>query len=391
MGASNQADSLLWRHPMKPRILILSFSPIASDARVLKQIAVFARDYRVTTLGYGPAPDSVERHIRLPDDRVYWRYDRGAVVTRRYRRAYRTNPAVAFTRSAVSPHEFDVILANDIDAVGIALELAPRYGVHADLHEYAPRQKEDDLRWRVFVAPFVRWMCRRFLPRASSVTTVGEGIAREYVRRFAVEAQVVTNSAPFASLSPTVVHDPIRLVHSGACLRGRGIEEILEGVLRTRAAVSLDLFLVPNDPHFLGEIRETVRDHAAITVHDPVPYSLLTETLNAFDVGVHLLPPANFNNAWALPNKVFDYLQARLGVIVGPSPEMAALVQKTENGIVAPGFRAQDLARVLDDLSPAQVEAWKQASDKSASSLSADSQVIVWKRAVDAIVAGRGG
>ena len=41
---------------MKPKLLILSFSPIASDARVLKQVDLFAEDYEVTTCGYGPAP-----------------------------------------------------------------------------------------------------------------------------------------------------------------------------------------------------------------------------------------------------------------------------------------------------------------------------------------------
>ncbi|MGO3482613.1 MAG: glycosyltransferase family 1 protein, partial [Cellulosimicrobium funkei] len=51
----------------RPRLLILSFSPIASDARVLKQVHAFQDDYQVTTCGYGPAPGGVE-HLRIPDD-----------------------------------------------------------------------------------------------------------------------------------------------------------------------------------------------------------------------------------------------------------------------------------------------------------------------------------
>lgn len=375
---------------MTVRLLILSFSPIASDARVLKQVSALGSDFELVTCGYGDTPPGVAEHIRIPDDRVYWRYDRTSVILRRYHRAYRTNPAVAFADSALRGRDFDVILANDIDTVGLALALEPRLGVHADLHEYAPRQKEDVLRWRLFVAPFVRWMCRRFLPRAASVTTVGAGIAREYSRRFGVEAQVVTNSAPYADLKPTPVGDPIRLVHSGACLPERGIDQIFEAVLRTRTDVTLDLILMPNDPGYLEVLRSRAVATDRIVVRDAVPYGSLLTTLNAYDVGVHVLPPVNFNNAWALPNKFFDYIQARLGVVIGPSPEMSATVIERGNGAIAAGFTTDDLVGVFDALRPETVAEWKTRSDAAAFELSAGSQVEVWRRSVAAIAAKAG-
>ena len=76
-------------------LLIISFSEIRSDARVLKQVREFTRDFDVTTCGYGEQPDGVVEHIRLPDDAPAWRYDKPSVVLRRFRRAYWTNPAVA--------------------------------------------------------------------------------------------------------------------------------------------------------------------------------------------------------------------------------------------------------------------------------------------------------
>ena len=364
----------------KPTLLILSFSPIASDARLLKQIAALGDRFELTTLGYGERPNGVHEHIRLPDDRVYWRYDRLGVVLRRYRRAYWTNPAVSFVSETVRPGAFDAVLANDIDTVGVALALRPRHGVHADLHEYAPRQKEDVPRWRRFVAPFVRWMCRTFLPQVRSLTTVGAGIAREYEARFGVHADVVTNSAPFADLHPVPVSAPIRLVHSGACLPGRGIDQIVDAVGRTRADVTLDLYLMPNDPGFLERLRVAAAADARIRLHDAVPYERLIATLNDYDVGVHILPPVNFNNAWALPNKFFDYIQARLGVIIGPSPEMKALVEERGFGAVATGFDAESLVRVLDELSAERVSEWKRRADAAAHDLSAQSQVEVWRR-----------
>lgn len=371
------------------RLLIVSFSPIAADARVLKQVRRFAGEYDVHTLGYGPAPDGVAGHIRVPDEFPVWRYDRASVVLRRYARAYWSNPAIAFARDAMAGSAWDGVLANDVDAVGLALALKPTRGVHADLHEYAPRQKEDMPRWRRFVAPFVHWMVREFVTDAASVTTVGGGIADEYAREFGLVCEVVTNAAPYAPLAPTEVAPPLRLVHSGAALRDRNITTILDAVEATTADVTLSLYLTPNDPAFLDELRARAARSERITLFDPVPYSELSRTLNGHDIGIHILPPVNFNNRWALPNKFFDYVQARLGVIIGPSPEMAGVLTEHGFGAVTSGFDAASLARTLDELEPARVAEWKRHADDAASALSSESQVEVWAAAVDRLMHGQ--
>jgi len=369
------------------RLLIISFSRIEADARVLKQVSRFSRDLEVHTVGYGETPPGATSHIRIPDDMPVWRYDRASVMLRRYETAYWGNPAIAFASRALQGTRWDAVIANDVDAVGLALAQDSAHGVHADLHEYAPRQKEDVLKWRLFVAPFVRWMCRRFVVRAASVTTVGQGIADEYRREYGIRADVVTNAAPFVDLTPTPVGEPIRLVHSGAALRDRNILAILDAVEATTADVSLDLYLTPNDPGFLEEVRGRAMAAPRITLHDPVPYAQLSSVLNAHDIGVHLLPPVNFNNTWALPNKFFDYVQARLGVIIGPSPEMARLLGEHGVGAVADDFSAKDLTRLLDRMTVEQVRMWKHASSDAASELSGERQVEVWVDAVERLLA----
>lgn len=371
----------------RPQVLVISFSAIESDARVLKQIARLSRDAEVHTVGYGTVPPGASSHIRIPDDRPVWRYDRAMVVLRRFRAAYWSNPAISFAAQALDGTRWDAVVANDVDAVGLALAQRSAHGVHADLHEYAPRQKEDVRRWRLFVAPFIRWMCRRFVVRADSVTTVGEGIADEYKREYSIHADVVTNAAPYAELTPTPVADPIRLVHSGAALRDRNILAILDAVEATRTEVALDLYLTPNDPAFLEEVRARAAASARITLHDPVPYAQLSGVLNAHDVGIHLLPPVNFNNTWALPNKFFDYVQARLGVVIGPSPEMARVLVEHGFGAVSGGFTADDLVTTLDGMSADDVTAWKQAAHAASRELSGERQADVWASAVAALLA----
>jgi len=370
----------------RPSLLIVSFSPIASDARVLKQVRLFADELDVTTCGYGPAPDGVVAHLRIPDDAEHWRKDPRWLLSRQYRRVYETNAAVRAARVALAGRRFDVVLADDVDTVPIALNHGAR--VHADLHEYAPKQNTELRRWRWFVAPYMRWLCRRFVRRADSVTTVGQGIADEYARVFGIRAEVVTNAAPYAALEPGEVADggPLRLVHAGAALRNRHLETLVEAAVATRTDVSLDLFLVPNDPGYLAELRALAAGSAHVRLHDALPYAELVRRLNGFDVGVHVLPPVSFNNAWALPNKFFDFVQARLGVVVGPSPEMARLVREHSLGAVTEDFTPEALTVVLDSLTPAQVRAWKHASHTAARNLSSDTQTQTWHRAITALL-----
>lgn len=368
----------------RPRLLILSFSPIASDARVLKQVHAFRDDYEVTTCGYGPAPDGVE-HLRIPDEVRADDTDFRLLAARAYRAAYSSTGAVRVARRLLADRSFDVVLADDVETVPLALEIAPPETVHADLHEYSPRLHDDVRAWVFWRAPYVRWQCRRFVRRVASTTTVGHGLARQYERDFGFRPDVVTNATPYADLEPVPVGETVRVVHSGAALRNRNLGLLIEAVEAASAPVTLDLYLAPNEPAYLDELRALAGRGSRTRVHDAVPYAQLVSTLHAYDVGVHVLPPVNFNNRFALPNKFFDYVQARVGVVVGPTPAMARLVREHGLGVVTEGFDVDAIRDVVDALTPESVAAWKRAADEAAEPLSAEAQLPVWVRAVAAL------
>ena len=313
-------------------------------------------------------------------------------MARRYEAAYRGAPVVRAAADLLVGRRarFDVVLADDIDTVPLALDLAPRGGVHADLHEYHPRQNEELRRWRWFVAPYYRWLVRTYGTQADSVTTVGEGIAREYRLRFGMRAGVVVNAPHFVALEPAPVHEPLRLVHSGNAQRHR-LDVILAAMDLVTVPMTLDLYLMPNDPAYLEELAERYAASDRVRIHPPVAPHELPTTLNAHDVGVYVLPPVSFNHLWALPNKIFDFVQGRLALVVGPSPEMAALVRRHGLGVVTDDFSAESLARALERLTRDDVGRYKAASHAAAHELSAEQQVRGWQRAVDALAARVGG
>lgn len=365
-------------------LLIISFSPVARDARILKQIALLREDYRITTCGYGPAPEGVHEHIEVPEGTIN-RVNGKLAALRQFRRVYWSQQGPAWAREHLRG-TWDVVIANDADTVLLAFEIAPPERVHVDLHEFFPALHAQNPTWRRFVSPYFRWIVRRHVSRAASVSTVSAAIAREYRRLVGLDVLVVTNAAPHrADLEPMPVNSPIRLVHSGAALRNRDLALIVEATAMARTDVTLDLYLAPNDPAYIEELREMGRESGRVVVHDPVPYRDLADTLNAYDVGVHVLPPVNMNHELALPNKIFDYTQARLGLVVGPSVEMANHVRTYGLGLVAEGFSAQDVAAAFDELTVDGVQGFKAASHRIAREVGAEAVVEPWRSAVDAI------
>lgn len=364
----------------------MSFSPIRSDPRVLKQVALFRGKYHLITCGYGAAPDGADEHFALAADAVGWPSDRVGLLGRRYRRAYERMSAVQQARGLLAGISVDVILANDLNTLPLALELKPRYGVHADLHEFAPKEKDDDLKWRLFVAPYMRWLCRTYLPRARSLTTVAPGIAAQYTKDFGVAADVVTNAAPYTAGSPRPVGEKIRLIHSAAGQRYRKLENLVEAMRSAAPGVELDMIVMPNEPDYVAELKQAAAGVPAVKFRDPVPYAELVRTLSDYDVSLVFLPPTNFNMENALPNKFFEAVQARLGVIVGPSPSMVEIVKEYGFGTVTPDFTPDALARTIQSLDRARIMEWKQAADRAAGPLAAESQVKIWEAAIRALL-----
>lgn len=375
----------------KPRLLILSFSPLHRDARLLKQIRGFAPVYDVTTCGFGPSPHPDVTHFELPAPA---RIGRGVsvlrealVIARVYRPAYAGANYVLAAREMLAGRTFDAVLADDVDTVPLAMELFGPERVHVDLHEHWPSLNGDMFRWRLGRARYYRWLVRRFVTRAASVTTVSDGIAAEYTREFGMPVDVVLNATPYMELEPTPVHDPLRLVYSGMGAAKRGIETLIEASARTHRDVTLDLYLVGVSDGYRASLQTFIVECGApARILPAVPYEKLLATLNTYDVGMYAPSPINLNYELSLPNKVFDFVQARLALLVGPIREIARMVTESGVGAVADGYTGDALAHELDALDPERVARHKQSAAVAAHTLSAQAQQHVWDDAIAAIL-----
>ncbi len=374
-------ESISGAGKVRPSILVISYSNLSIDARVLRQLRWLQKNYAVTSATFGESPVAGVEHIELENLPPYepGRWTRLKYIFQfvlgRFGRLERSNWRDQAALTALQSREWDIVIANDTSALSLAARVRSRFGFLADLHEYSPRQAEESFIFRLTEARYARWLLHRYLPRASAATTVGEGIAEEYFKEFGVLPLVVANAAPFRTGNPGQVGTPIRVVHSAAPSPARRIEVMIEAFLATTANVTLDLYLINDGSEYVSKLRKLADGSDRVRILPPIPNSRLVETLSGYDLGVHILPPINFNHRWALPNKLFDYVQARLGILVGPSPEMQRIVESHGLGRVAEDFSAQALTAVLDQLDQEMVTGWKYASHHAAQELSGEHQL----------------
>jgi hypothetical protein len=150
----------------------------------------------------------------------------------------------------------------------------------------------------------------------------------------------------------------------------------------------LHLMLVANGKAklYLTALRKRAGNDRRIHFHEPVPITHICEKIHQFDLGVFLLPPNGLNYWHALPNKLFEFVQARLGIVVSPNPDMAALVTRHELGRIADDFTAKGFAHTVGDITPRRIHAFKANADKAAPLLSAEHEAERLRGLVDGII-----
>ncbi len=328
---------------MTKRICIISFSPIARDARVLRQIKYLGPRYELIVIGFGDA------HFTLEDSSTFqWRpvirqpstwgvrLSELALLTVAgyaadlYEHWYWRRPhhRAALEHARATP--CDAYHANDWEALPIAVEAARTHGAKVvfDAHEYSPLEFEDRRTWRLLYARPITYFLRKYAPPSMHPQPSRPPSPKSTTRNSA-------STWPWCSIAPENLQcrHPrapirIRLIHHGMAQRGRRLEIMIEAMALADPRYRLHLMLL-GDPTYIGELQAQAGRVAPdrITFHPPCI---------AAEIGPHrrvrhgrsILPPANFNWTVALPNKLFDYINAGLATCIGPSPEMARLVRE---------------------------------------------------------------
>jgi glycosyltransferase involved in cell wall biosynthesis len=372
------------------RALLLSYSEIANDPRVRRQVDWLTGDgWIVDTVGFGAHPTAeVRDHFVLAAPSRWTTSKAGTLATHfllSHRRLFRLQivnriPAVAMQRLRAG--EYDLIVFNETEFTPIisdAREFAaanPATHVHVDLHEFhRPDRRRGTLGARLTSSHY-RWVRNHIGDRRiDSRSVVNDPIGRLYVEEFGVPPLTPIRNAPSkADLRPQPTSGVIRLLFHGLASWQRGFSEILDAMRALPERFTMTFMLMPNK-HVIDRLSALIAEHPArdrIRIVPPAPVRDIAERINEYDLEIIFYRPLSRNLEFALPNKFFEAVQGRIGVVVGESPAMADIVREYGNGIVVPGFEASDLSSALESLEADSVGRIKRAAHDAAEILNAE-------------------
>lgn len=369
---------------MKKTILIISFSHLQKDPRVLRQVQALSSDYNLYTIGLSPVNTTIPNLLHSYNrNNLFFKLLRVVLSITKLFNCYL---AIVLKQYQLDKQfkkiHFDLILCNDVDALPLGFAISnKKIPVWADLHEYSPREFENSFLWRLYFQSYKIWLCRKYLPLVNYISVVCNGIAKEYEKNFNITTNsIITNAAFYhADLKPIIPKSPIKIIHHGAAMPNRKIEVMIDMMQYLGNEYELNMMLVVNGESqhdYLDKLRTKALD-VGKKIHflETVSTNQIPMLINSFDIGLYILEPSGFNELYALPNKFFEFIQARLCLAVSPNPEMSSIVNQSKLGIVSKDYTAQSMATAIEQLSLEDIFAYKSNADLYAWEYSADKNI----------------
>ncbi len=360
------------------RVVIFSHSRVSRDPRVLRQIT-WLRSLGfndIATVGLGPQAENTSNHHEMPRTGLAGRIYGYLMPMRRQRFKHlygqhlnKLNPSVL--------KDVDLIVLNEVEYAGwpqlqdLVTNGTP---IYLDLHEDHTGHSDRNLLERVIFRRYNNWAFENIkklvsLSERIGISTVSGSIANQYRTIFDKPVVVVHNAPAANTEQPNFTEaNLVRLVHHGMGSAGKGIETCVRSLkyLEDRFTLTLILFASPFYKAKVRFIAALNGQSTRLSIIPGVPLDRLPRLLNAFDLEV--MPFSNKTSGFrnALPNKLFEAIQAKVGIVTGPNYEMKNLVETWGVGVSASGRRPIDLAKVLNGLDTDTINHFKQNTLRAA-------------------------
>jgi glycosyltransferase involved in cell wall biosynthesis len=271
--------------------------------------------------------------------------------------------------------KYDLLLANDLDTLPanyLAGKIRRKKLVY-DSHEYFTEVPE--LAGRNFTRRVWTAIEKCILPRIKYSYTVCESIAKIYSEKYNIGMQVIRNLPEYIKVLPKIKVS-IRqqgekvIVYQGSLNMARGLELAIEAMNHIDKAK----LVIIGDGDITGKLKRMADKPALrnkVQFIPRMPYDELVSYTIQADLGISLEEKIGLNYYYALPNKLFDYIQARIPVLVSDFPEMARIVKNYGIGRAVSISDPLQLASVIREMieDKNQIKIWKQNLEEAARKL----------------------
>ncbi len=349
----------------KSKIIVSVTSDLVSDNRVHKYCTTLHNmGYEVLLIGRKFKNSHPVQNRPYPTKRFSLIFNKGPLFYAEFN--YRLYLFLLFSKA-------DVLLANDLDTLtaNFLASKVKKIPLVYDSHEYFTEVPE--LVHRPKVKRIWEWLEQKMVPQIRYATTVCQSIAGVYNQKYGAQFKVVRNLPVTAKISARTEKDSNTekmVLYQGALNIGRGLEQ---AILSMKFVKNARLVLA-GDGDIRKQLEELVQKENLqnkVTFTGRLSIEELKTLTPTADLGLSIEEDLGLNYRFALPNKLFDYIQAQVPVLVTNLPEMAAIVQQYKVGEITDSLEPETLAgKISDCLENAEKrKTWLQNLPKAASEL----------------------
>jgi glycosyltransferase involved in cell wall biosynthesis len=323
------------------RIIVSVTNDLATDQRVNK-VCNFLLDEGFDVLLIGrQQKDSLPVCEKYKTKRIQLLFNKGFLFYAEYN--FRLFFMLLFSKK-------DILLSNDLDTLlaNFLISKIQSKKIVYDSHELFPEVPE--LVNRLFVKKCWSRLEKWILPQLKNTYTVCNSIANYYDIKYGTNFKVVRNLPTLKNIKtssfPFAIEDKKIILYQGAINIGRGLELMID----TIKYLPNYIFVVIGDGDLLKGLKEQIiKENLEAKVKflgklNPKDLQKITPLAN---LGISLEEDLGLNYRFALPNKIFDYIQAELPVLVSNLPEMKQVVNKYKVGEIAIDRNPKSLAKQI--------------------------------------------
>lgn len=248
----------------------------------------------------------------------------------------------------------DVLLANDLDT------LLPNYLISKlqikklvyDSHELFSEIPE--LVNKPFTKKVWRSLERRVLPKLKNTYTVSNSIADYYDKKYQTKFKVIRNlPLMIRTISKgnfSFDHKGEKIIlYQGAINIGRGLELIIN----TMPFISNCILVIIGNGDIIKNLKSYVKNINLVKkvrfLESLTPNELQKITPLA-NIGISIEEDLGLNYRFSLPNKIFDYINAEVPILVSNLPEMRKIIDTHKVGEIVKERSPQKLALQIKEL-----------------------------------------
>lgn len=244
----------------------------------------------------------------------------------------------------------NILLSNDLDSLAanyIASRLKKNVLVY-DSHEYFTEVPE--LIDRPKTKAIWEWLEKKMLPKIRHAYTVCNSIAHTYNLKYGTNFKVVRNLPTANNFQKKAAKASSKkmVLYQGALNIGRGLEQ----AIRAMHYIENAELVIAGDGDIRKELETLVKNEnleKKVRFLGRLPLEELSLFTVQADLGLSIEEDLGLNYRYALPNKLFDYVQAKVPVLVSNLPEMAAIVKNYKIGAITETLEPKQLAVTISN------------------------------------------